>query len=48
LIHIESEAMNRARLALSNSLALVKERKQTLITSAVTGQFDVTTARAVA
>jgi hypothetical protein len=30
------------------SAALVNERKQALITAAVTGQFDVTTARRVA
>ncbi len=33
---------------LRESLALLQERKQALITAAVTGQFDVTTARSVA
>ncbi|MDP5184522.1 hypothetical protein QOZ88_17940 [Blastococcus sp. BMG 814] len=43
-----ASATASARAALARSQALLMERKQTLITAAVTGQFDVTTARAVA
>lgn len=42
------ELRRRTSSALGNSVALLKERKRALITAAVTGQFDVTTARAVA
>lgn len=42
------EEMRTSESLLRRSLALLIERKQSLITSAVTGQFDVTTARSVA
>lgn len=42
------ETHNDAIRSLNLSLALLHERKQVLITAAVTGQFDVTTARIVA
>lgn len=40
--------VEQAKSALRKSLDLLAERKQALITAAVTGAFDVTTARAVA
>lgn len=40
--------VNSAVAAIDRSDGLLRERKQALITAAVTGQFDVTTARAVA
>lgn len=43
-----SAATNRLVDSLAKRLALLEERKQALITAAVTGQFDVTTARTVA
>lgn len=43
-----SDSAKEARGALDRSVAVLNERKQALITAAVTGQFDVTTARAVA
>jgi type I restriction enzyme, S subunit len=47
-IRANDESMDRLRSALQNQINLLQERKQALITAAVTGQFDVTTARAVA
>src|SRR5690606_40796609 len=35
---------NRLRAAITKQLALLAERRQALITAAVTGQFDVSTA----
>lgn len=43
---LDDKRAGKARL--HESIALLQERKQALITAAVTGQFDVTTARAVA
>lgn len=40
-------AMIYADIAVDRQLALLSERKQALITAAVTGQIDVTTARGV-
>ena len=40
--------LHRAKDALERSLVLLHERKQALITAAVTGEFDVTTARKAA
>ncbi|RDD89791.1 hypothetical protein DVZ84_07040 [Streptomyces parvulus] len=37
-------AIDRQRLFRQRQLALLAERRQALITAAVTGQFDVTTA----
>ena len=42
------EAHRRKESLISRQLDLLDERKQALITAAVTGQFDVTTARSVA
>jgi type I restriction enzyme S subunit len=42
------EEMSRLEAAVRRQICLLDERKQALITAAVTGQFDVTTARAVA
>lgn len=42
------ERYAQAQAALGRGLALLRERKQALITAAVTGQFDVTTAESVA
>lgn len=42
------ERLATATSLLTRSLGLLAERKQSLITAAVTGQFDVTTARSVA
>ncbi|WP_155858701.1 hypothetical protein [Candidatus Blastococcus massiliensis] len=46
----EADAMQNdlLRSLLSRQMALTEERRQSLITAAVSGQFDVTTARAVA
>jgi len=43
-----AEVVAEAVALLTRSLALLLERKQSLITAAVTGQFDVSTARSVA
>jgi type I restriction enzyme S subunit len=42
------ETAKRRTALIDRGTALLEERKQSLITAAVTGQFDVTTARAVA
>jgi type I restriction enzyme S subunit len=44
----ERERLDRLTGLLDRSLALLQERKQSLITASVTGRFDVTTARSVA
>lgn len=43
-----NEEVTRLQAAVGKQLDLLQERKQALITAAVTGQFDVTTARVVA
>lgn len=47
-VRVNDEHADRLLAALQTQIALLQERKQALITAAVTGQFDVTTARAVA
>jgi type I restriction enzyme S subunit len=47
IAQIMDQASTRARLA-TRHIDLLEERKRALITAAVTGQFDVTTARSVA
>lgn len=47
-VRANDEHSDRLRAALQTQITLLQERKQALITAAVTGQFDVTTARAVA
>jgi len=43
----EQAAIRRVRRSVEHSLSLLAERRQALITAAVTGQIDVTTARGV-
>ncbi len=43
----DGAALRRVRQVMNASIALLRERKQALITAAVTGAFDVTTARRV-
>lgn len=47
LVRAQQESNQRTRYALNRQLALLAERRQALITAAVTGQLDVTTARGV-
>lgn len=47
-IHRAVEGAKRRAALINRGIELLHERKQALITAAVTGQFDVTTARAVA
>lgn len=48
VIHREQELVDRSVRLIDQQLALLSERRQALIAAAVTGQVDVTTARAVA
>lgn len=47
-VQANDESADRLTSALRTQVRLLQERKQALITAAVTGQFDVTTARSVA
>ena len=44
----EEVTRTASRTLMTRSIALLNERKQALITDAVTGQFDVTTAKSEA
>jgi type I restriction enzyme, S subunit len=46
-VHAQQAANQRMKHSLTRQVALLAERRQTLITAAVTGQIDVTTARGV-
>jgi type I restriction enzyme S subunit len=48
ILHSDLESLDRTHALAERHGTLLEERKQALITAAVTGQFDVTTARAVA
>lgn len=43
----ETSSLSMSIQALEQSIRYLEERKKSLITAAVTGQFDVTTARSV-
>ncbi len=43
-LHLSAESVARARESLHRSIQTLTERRQALITAAVTGQFDVSTA----
>lgn len=43
-VHVMTKVLESARILLDRQLGLLMERKQALVTAAVTGQFDVSTA----